>query len=796
MSKFGEQIIFSQLLDRHGRVEVPRIQRDYAQGREAESEVREEFLAALHGALGLPIGDVKLPINLDFIYGSVEGTVNTRFLPLDGQQRLTTLFLLHWYTAWQDGCSADFKKLMCPDGSSRFSYSVRPSSAEFFDALVNFELGSLPEKGTKLSSLIRNQSWYFRYWRLDPTIQSILRMLDSIHEKFHDLKGGYARLTSVNNPAITFQLLDLENFGLSDDLYIKMNARGKPLTPFETFKAQFEKELEILFDGESRLIGGDRVSVSEFFSRRMDTAWADFFWAHRDLETNLYDEAVMNLFRVVILITRSSEHKSYVRDVLDLRDQNLKSTFTLFHSKGWIDREFASSLLLLFETWGGRGVDLMVQLPNGDYFNEVAIFEKAASRPTELSYSDIVQFVAYLSFLGTHGSEVDPGFFQEWMRVVFNLTTNTSYDRATDMQRSVAGIVGMVSNSSDVLRYFAATEKPTSGFSPQQVQEEKLKAELILEDGSWRALIERAEKHDYFKGQVEFLLDFCGAFERWKDDGNVSWSSRDHHTYQANFERYLDVAEQMFGMGGLIPQAQYRWERALLSVGDYLLPCGKQNVSFLVGNPTEQGSWKRLLRGSAQEISRRRKFLQQLWDQIFPDIGLAEQLDAIIDLGDEMELWRQCFIENPCAIRYCGSRVIRWNSNQEVYLLSKTQMNGAHAELFTYCLYDKLRSENLGPLRLMSYYSSNETGIEPGIRLDWDGDEEKCFELEWENGQFKLYRSLELQAVVPRFVPFLVERAGFKILNGNLLRFCKYSDIRQVIADLKEALLEYETSKK
>lgn len=33
-------------------------------------------------------------INLDFIYGNLDGDT---FLPLDGQQRLTTLFLLHWY---------------------------------------------------------------------------------------------------------------------------------------------------------------------------------------------------------------------------------------------------------------------------------------------------------------------------------------------------------------------------------------------------------------------------------------------------------------------------------------------------------------------------------------------------------------------------------------------------------------------------------------------------------------------------------------------------------------------------
>jgi uncharacterized protein with ParB-like and HNH nuclease domain len=73
-----------------GRIEIPLIQRDYAQGRRNRrvDDIRSTFLEDLHQALngGRPIG-------LDFVYGEVnDGT----FEPLDGQQRLTTLFLLHW----------------------------------------------------------------------------------------------------------------------------------------------------------------------------------------------------------------------------------------------------------------------------------------------------------------------------------------------------------------------------------------------------------------------------------------------------------------------------------------------------------------------------------------------------------------------------------------------------------------------------------------------------------------------------------------------------------------------------
>ena len=106
-----------------------------------------------------------------------------------------------------------------------------------------------------ITALITDQPWYFRSWRLDPTIQSVLHMLDAIHNRFASSSGLFGRLIDENHPAITFQLLDLKDFGLSDDLYIKMNARGKPLTPFETFKARYEEKLKSQLKGISFPLG-------------------------------------------------------------------------------------------------------------------------------------------------------------------------------------------------------------------------------------------------------------------------------------------------------------------------------------------------------------------------------------------------------------------------------------------------------------------------------------------------------------------------------------------------------------
>lgn len=79
---------FYELVSQYA-VKIPILQRDYAQGRKENLPICENFLKALKESI---LQDKT--INLDFIYGN---TIDNSFLPLDGQQRLTTLFLLHWY---------------------------------------------------------------------------------------------------------------------------------------------------------------------------------------------------------------------------------------------------------------------------------------------------------------------------------------------------------------------------------------------------------------------------------------------------------------------------------------------------------------------------------------------------------------------------------------------------------------------------------------------------------------------------------------------------------------------------
>ena len=127
----GYQSTFIELFDASGEgrpaitsIEIPIIQRDFAQGRpdDEASAIRERFLDAIVRAC---VTDAEMA--LDFVYGDVKAGV---LRPLDGQQRLTTLFLLHWYVASRAGVLDPAAPWL------RFSYATRPTARDFCESLA------------------------------------------------------------------------------------------------------------------------------------------------------------------------------------------------------------------------------------------------------------------------------------------------------------------------------------------------------------------------------------------------------------------------------------------------------------------------------------------------------------------------------------------------------------------------------------------------------------------------------------------------------------------------------------
>lgn len=259
-------------------IEIPLFQRDYAQGRHSEQArlVRTRFIADLCAALD---GDQDL--HLDFVFGDV---VKGTLYPLDGQQRLTTLFLLHCYLAWH-------QQEQAPQPWHAFHYATRPGARKFCEFLTQCR----PDMATEnLSAWVCDQARYLPTWKHDPTIQGMLVVLDALHQHYRGqpparLDAAWVRLTKEQ--AIRFLLLPVAAQKLDNTLYVKMNSRGRPLTDFENFKA----ELEALLHRNPTIDPAD----AKTFSEKIDTDWSDLFWGYRG-DDHLIDEEFMRYLRFLM----------------------------------------------------------------------------------------------------------------------------------------------------------------------------------------------------------------------------------------------------------------------------------------------------------------------------------------------------------------------------------------------------------------------------------------------------------------------------------------------------------------
>ncbi|MGP5437399.1 DUF262 domain-containing protein [Psychrobacter alimentarius] len=769
----GEKITFCELFNRVERVEIPIIQRDYAQGREDQHEVRNLFLDALSTALTKNRAVSNQSLDLDFIYGSIES--DKSFSVLDGQQRLTTLFLLHWFLAVKNNCTSEFRKHFTLNNKSRFSYKTRPSSAEFFDALTsdaNFEdkfHQSERSNKLKISELISDCKWFFSSWKLDPTVQACLHMLDAIEQKFSSVETNlYQRLTETEISYITFQYLELQSFGLTDELYIKMNARGKSLTSFEHFKAKLEQTIKSYSSDwpiyQLDIKGFDDAPVDgyRYFIHKIDTDWADLFWPYRNIATkdntdkdNTYDDELMNFIRLIILyqylldnnITSNDFNKEDLSSLLGTGSKLLTTTISQYDKLKCLNQAFIKKLInwldILYKT--NSEESFTTYLSNNKYYDENEVFKKVLQNDTD--YKNKLRFFAFYSYLAKNEASLNQTDLMEWTRVIYNLTENTIVDGTDIFYRTIQSISSLSDIKQPILNILTSETKIT-GFSGDQVLEEKIKAHLILKSGDWRDKILEAEGNTFLNGQIGCLLNFSGILEYYRQHNNCDWDDSGNSKFFEKFSHYFEAIKSV--MSYRYPEEldkklsaeaiDFLWERAVLTKGIYFTNKTQNRRNLLSSdnprnNIERDYSWKRLLRiESDKDVSKRLRepkqdFVKQLIDDSHFEFNTLQafksSLQNICDIAlesEELEDWRRYLIRYPNLYSYCEQGFIQID-NQMVFLLWQSQRNHYHSELYTVVLDLQLKDEleKLVPFSNLEYQYVKSTQEQASLKIkDWN----------------------------------------------------------------------------
>ena len=511
-------------------IEIPIIQRDYAQGRIGKEQLRTSFLKELKEAL-----DKKQLLKLDFVYGSVE---NGDLQPLDGQQRLTTLWLLHWYIALKAEKLKEASNIL-----KNFSYETRISSREFCKKLCEADFTQFIEGS--VVDFITQQTWFYSSWKQDPTIQAMLRMLggttneeeakDNIEAVF---KGGdfseyWTRLTSEEAP-IAFYYQLLKDFGLSDDLYIKMNARGKQLTPFENFKADLIGYIEQQAKDEKndkKEEWNDLLEVYKGIPILLDTDWMDIFWKNKS-ENYQIDEVYytfLNRFFWNYYVGYSKETGSKIEQTSVYKYLN-KDNYATYESlenytnnKG-IPLELFEDLQKVLNNFGKYSQDKLLKevIPNAQWEAPFFFIPQYDDKGGIVGVNQLQRIIFFAICKYFKEGEGDENSLKRWMRVVWNLVSGEDVEglpqiRSIDAVKIAIDYIATLDSHNiynSLLYQNLITDKPNE--FQQRWNEEIEKAKKICEDTTWEEKIITAENYAFFRGSIRFLFR--------DGQGNIDWS--------------------------------------------------------------------------------------------------------------------------------------------------------------------------------------------------------------------------------------------------------------------------------
>lgn len=583
-------------------IEIPIIQRDYAQGRLGKEFLRKSFLTDLKNALDSSNSQEKM--KLDFVYGSVE---NGKLSPLDGQQRLTTLWLLHWYIALMSG---NLNEKVCKT-LAKFTYETRISSREFCENLCKLENFSTfndfkSTEKRRIVDYIISRTWFYSAWKQDPTIQSMLRMLggteindkngedivDGLEEVFQkcnkEVFENYWEILISENAPIVFYHLQLKGFGRSDDLYIKMNARGKQLTSFENFKADLvgyirEKSWNDLLDAK------DGIPI------KMDTTWTDIFWKNRSYD-NRIDEiyfAFLNrfFFNELICLKDAKDEFKFSGEILEKDngsflylygnkgdDSNIK--YADFKKYKYSNEEIPSNIFESLKNVLGNyktDIDINSLFPKWVKTDFQFIPAYQDNTISTLGQKERVVFLAIARYL--EKGDFENKSFKQWMRVVWNIVENANIETIAAMIGAMRLIDELSIHSHDIYTYLAENNEINSNAAKVQVAEERAKAKQILKDNlklrdnnggckkkdskdynTWESKIIEAEKYAFFKGAIRFLFTDEEGEVNW-DNFDTKWGKAkeyfDEEGVRENYRKTaillrallsrIDISEQWFG---------------------------------------------------------------------------------------------------------------------------------------------------------------------------------------------------------------------------------------------------------
>lgn len=212
--------------------------------------------------------------NVGFVYAYCDADLPGQYFLIDGQQRLTTLYLTLLSVATRARELQDrFRARYCVHSAeqdrrdatvpTKLDYKVREHTAEFLRHCVHYLLG-----GGDASDLTK-QSWYLNRLDHDRTVQNLAGNFETIQTLLDPVLSNVepARFYEYLEELVQCWYFDTNESAQGEELYLYLNARGESIADNENLKAALLAQVA-------------SPAEKDHWGREWET-WQDYFWGKR-----------------------------------------------------------------------------------------------------------------------------------------------------------------------------------------------------------------------------------------------------------------------------------------------------------------------------------------------------------------------------------------------------------------------------------------------------------------------------------------------------------------------------------
>lgn len=725
---------------------VPEFQRNYLQGDDSNESIKYKRNRLLDDIFSC-IESQSKSIDLGFIYGRVEDSYKRKlFYPYDGQQRLTTLYFLYLLIYFK---FKNYDEIQSFKNKKKLSYQTRISTNRFIESFLSWILDSKErdniyndfwnKDGKDLKGFIMSQDWFMMTeWNYDVSIINMLSIIVEISERVKylgDRTGIVNFIDKDENNPFQFDFIYVDDISKSDDLYIKINARGKALSPFENLKSDIDK----YWKDEDKT--------------KLDAEWTEYVWNQLDVNDKNKEKSFDNSFYNLL------SNIFYLQYLVSLKDINDKILIEIEnkYKKGIVDKEwitpklcstscpmissFLDAMIGSFKSIKDKQIESVNRkiFGLGDYQNN--------NGQNKMERADLFEVFVYYYSVSSLFTENDMEFtdkrnlLNEIETVTNRIIENQRpyLDSPTNLVKALKSVKVLIDNSiksHGVYKFFLSIDNDTKesiriGLMKEQVEEEILKAKLIDKDSRYVALFNKGYSELKNKRQLGFIFYLVTNNKSLSKIGieNVFYESFDKTLKQIIFIQNFIIGEftnYELLLRAILAKAKgsFFWERRnnLLS---FPLLNNDRDISlhtflncYSSNNPEDVEYKFNLLYGLREVLN--------LFDPNKDNI--EEVLKRIIEdyKKTDSNVWYKFFVIYDGVFKQCRNGNIYHYSDKYVLLLDKKFRSGQWCEYYTFAL-SKALSEALNK----EYPCKKAKGIDGGreasfIKIDMKGIEYKC----------------------------------------------------------------------